>query len=93
MVTLPKRTVNKVRLVSLRKSSTRAALRLPPAASTSNRNLLTLKIARLSPEKTADCVIQNAMPIQVNYSLRNGAWIMGSNRAASRRPTIGPLIR
>lgn len=47
MVTLPKRTVNKVRLVSLRKSSTRAALRLPPAASTSNRNLLTLKIASL----------------------------------------------
>jgi hypothetical protein len=32
---LPKRTVDKVRLVSLRKSSTRAALRLPPAASTS----------------------------------------------------------
>ena len=86
------RIVDKVRLESLRKSSTRAALRLPPAASTSSRNLLTLKIARLSPEKMADCVMQNVMPIQVNKSLGNGAWIMCSNRGASRMAAIGPPI-
>ena len=98
-VTLLQRIVDKVRLESLRKSSTRAALRLPPAASTSRRNLLTLKIARLSPEKMADCVIQNAIPIQVNKSLGNGAWVMSSNRAASgisatlwRKATKEPLF-
>ena len=91
-VTLLQRIVDKVRLESLRKSSTRAALRLPPAASTSSRNLLTLKIARLSPEKMADCVMQNVMPIQVNKSLGNGAWIMCSNRGASRMAAIGPPI-
>jgi CBS-domain-containing membrane protein len=44
----------KVRLESLRKASSPTASRLPPAASTSSRNLLMLKIARLRPEKIAD---------------------------------------
>ena len=54
IVTLPQRTVAKVRFESLRKSSNTDASRLPPVTSTSSRNLLTLKIARLRPEKIAD---------------------------------------
>jgi hypothetical protein len=54
IVTLPQRTVAKVRLESLRKASSPTASRLPPDASTSRRNLLMLKIARLRPEKIAD---------------------------------------
>jgi hypothetical protein len=41
-----------------------AALTLPPAASTSSRNLLTLKRARFKPEKRAVCAMQNAIPSQ-----------------------------
>ena len=54
IVTLPQRTVAKVKLESWRKASSWTASRLPLAASTSSRNLLMLKIAKLSPEKIAD---------------------------------------
>jgi hypothetical protein len=46
--------VAKVKLESWRKASSWTASRLPLAASTSSRNLLMLKIAKLSPEKMAD---------------------------------------
>src|SRR5664279_6455566 len=75
IVTLPQSTVAKVRLESLRSSSKSTASRLPPAAATSSRNLLMLKSARLRPENTADCVMQNAMPIQIRTSDSN-EWFM-----------------
>ena len=53
-VTLPHSTVARVRFESLRNASNPDASRLPPAASTSSRSLLMLKIARLRPEKMAD---------------------------------------
>jgi hypothetical protein len=63
-------TVAKVKFESLSKASSPDASRLPPAASTSNRNLLMLKIARLRPEKIADWVMQSAMPIQRRIGLQ-----------------------
>ena len=65
VTTLPQTIVDKVKLESTRRSRTLIASRFPLAASTSRRSLLTLKIARLSPEKTADCVTHNAIPVQM----------------------------
>src|SRR6202043_328138 len=70
VTTLPQTIVDKVKLESLRKSSTLSASRFPLAASTSRRSLLTLKIARLSPEKTADCVIHKAILVQMRSCAR-----------------------
>jgi hypothetical protein len=74
IVTLPQRTAAKVRFKSLRSASSADASQLPPAASTSNRNLLMLKIARLRPEKIADWVMQNAMLIQTKTFASNGGY-------------------
>jgi len=41
---------------------------LPLALSTSRRNLLILKKARLRPEKIADCDTQNSIPSQIKIS-------------------------
>src|SRR5580700_12301013 len=65
IVTLPQRTVAKVRLESWRQASSSTASLFPPTASTSSRNLLILKIAKFRPEKIANWVMQKAIPIQI----------------------------
>jgi plasmid replication initiation protein len=76
MVTVPQRTVAKVRLESLRKASSPTASWLLPAASTSKRSLPMLKIARLRPEKIADWVMQKAMPTQTKAFEDKGKSVM-----------------
>src|ERR1700746_264122 len=70
VTTLPQTIVDNVKLESLRRSSTLIASRFPLAASTSRRSLLTLKIARLSPEKTADWVTQRAILVKMSDCVR-----------------------
>jgi hypothetical protein len=64
----------RVKFEALRSANSQDASRLPPTASTSNRNLLMLKIARLRPEKITDWVMQRAIPIQTKTFANKGKY-------------------
>src|SRR6266446_8722678 len=72
VLTLPQITVASTGLEFLRRSRTRAASALPPSASSCKRNWLRLKMARLSPANSADCVTQAIMPSQVQKAVMEG---------------------
>src|SRR6202011_5927093 len=85
VTTLPQTIVDNVKLESLRRSSTLIASRFPLAASTSRRSLLTLKIARLSPEETE---LTKPKKIQCRYVSQPGKDRINQATAAavSRHP-------
>src|ERR1700722_5574700 len=71
VTTLPQTMVHNVKLESLRRSSTLIASGFPPAASTSRRSLLTLKIAKLRPAKMPDWVTHKTIQVQMNDCVRS----------------------
>ena len=67
--TLPHKIVVRRKFESLRIAKTFfAPLEADVSASISNRSLVRLKKARLSPEKIADCDKQKTIPAQIIYS-------------------------
>lgn len=67
------------------------ASELPLSAAISSLSLLMLKSARLSPENTADWVMQKIIPTHAKMVLAGIALIMARNAPRAARTTFEPL--